>query len=432
MSPDALAIEALRARLDELVLDHEAELVALRHDLHAHPELSNREVRTAGVVAAHLRKLGMEVRDGIAGHGVIGVLRGGQPGDRVVALRADMDALPVRETTGLPFASTRVDADYPGGPFPVAHACGHDCHTATVLVAASVLASVLDHLAGTVLFVFQPAAEGPPIGEIGGARAMLDAGAFTDPVPTMVFGMHVAPYPAGHIAHRTGTQFAASCLVRIALRGEPTHGSMPWLGVDPYPAAATIIIGVGQIYRQVPAGNAISVSIGHVDDVGRFNIIGETVTLLGTIRCLVASDMADLQRRVTRLCENSARAYGCTAEVEFLLPVPPVRNEPAWIEAVLPTLRRVVGPERVVPATPTMVNDDVSYFVEQFGGVYLQYGVQDTHMIGDEVAALEGGRGFVPNHHPAFYAVDEALATSVRVHVNVAVDHLHGMLDVAP
>ena len=267
----AIPDPALYADLDRAVAEHVADLIAIRRDLHAHPELSNREARTASLVAAHLAAHGLdEVRVGIAGHGVVGVLRGGRPGDRVIALRADMDALPVRETTDLDFASTVVDHTYPGGPVPVAHACGHDCHTATVLIAASVLGGLRERLPGTVLFVFQPAEEGPPVDETGGARAMLDAGALAEPAPTMVFGMHVSPFPIGHVAYRAGNQFAASCLVRVVVRGVQAHGSQPWTGVDPMPAAAAIITGAAQLYRQVPAWNPVTVSFGHVHDVGRF------------------------------------------------------------------------------------------------------------------------------------------------------------------
>jgi metal-dependent amidase/aminoacylase/carboxypeptidase family protein len=259
---------------------------------------------------------------------------------------------------------------------------------------------------------------------------MLDAGALDDPRPTMVFGVHVSPFPSGYVAYRSGTQFAASCLVRIVVRGVPTHGSQPWTGVDPMPAAAAIISGTGQLYRQVPAWDPISITIGHVEDSGRFNIIGETVTLWGTIRCTVESQMSDLQVRLRRLSDYIAVGHGCEAEVDYLQPVPPVTNSQEWLDAALPTLRRVAGDAQVVPAPPTLVYDDVSVFVRAFGGLYLQYGVQDTMVEQDTLVAAEGGRGLVPNHHPAFYADDGALAGSVRLHVHVAVDHLVGLLDV--
>jgi len=422
--------EQLYAAIDRLAAEHQRALVAMRRDIHAHPELSNREQRTARVVADHLRALGLdEVRTGIAGHGVVGVLRGGLPGERVIALRADMDALPVEESADVEFASTVVDKDYPGGPFPVAHACGHDCHVATVATTASVLARLRADLPGTALFVFQPAEEGPPIDETGGARAMLDAGALADPAPTMVFGMHVGPFPKGFVACRVGNALAGSCLVRVRVEGVQVHGSTPWLGVDPMPAAADIIGGAGELYRRIPAFDPVTVTIGHVEDVGRFNIVPGHVILLGTIRCSVDADMAEIQRRLRTLAENVARAYGCSATVEYLQDVPPVRNTRAWMDAAMPTLERVVGREAIVHSPPALGYDDVSVFVNTFGGLYLTFGVQDIRL--DPVtllAPIPGGRGLVPNHNPAFYADEDALQTSVRIHANVAVDHLTGRL----
>ncbi|MEV5971390.1 amidohydrolase [Streptomyces sp. NPDC051921] len=421
---------AVRAELDRAAEKVAQQVISWRRHLHRHPELSNREEKTAALVADHLRSLGLdEVRTGIAGHGVVGVLRGGRPGPYTVALRADTDALPVKDLCGVDFASETVDADYPGGPFPVSHACGHDCHTAMLMGAASVLAGVRERLSGTVLFVFQPAEEGPPVTEEGGARAMVAAGAFADPVPTMVFGMHVTPYPQGYVGYHVGNQYAASSLVRIVVTGKQVHGSTPWQGVDPMPAAGAILTGIGQIYRQVSAYAPVTVTIGHVEDVGRFNIIGQTVTLWGTIRCAVESDMAEVQRRLTTLAEHSAAAYDATATVEHLQPVPPVHNAEEWVTAGLPTLRRVVGEERVVATGATLGYDDVSEFVNRFGGLYVTLGVQDATLddAGHPVP-VPGGRGLVTNHNPHFYADDDTLVTGVRLHAHMAYDHLTGAL----
>ncbi|MFF5970232.1 amidohydrolase [Streptomyces sp. NPDC012769] len=422
--------EGVRAELDRSAERTAGRVIGWRRHLHRHPELSNREERTAAWVAGHLRSLGLdEVRTGIAGHGVVGVLRGGLPGARTAALRADLDALPVPDLCGVDFASETVDADYPGGPFPVSHACGHDCHTAMLMGAASVLAGARERLPGTVLFVFQPAEEGPPVTEEGGARAMVEAGAFAGPVPTMVFGMHVTPYPKGYVGYRVGNQYAASTLVRIVITGKQVHGSTPWQGVDPMPAAGAILTGIGQIYRQVSAFDPVTVTIGHVEDVGRFNIIGQTVTLWGTVRCAVESDMAEVRRRLTTLAEHTAAAYGATAAVDYLQPVPPVHNTAAWVAAGLPTLRRVVGAERVVETGATLGYDDVSEFVNRFGGLYVMLGVQDATL--DEAGRpvpVEGGRGLVTNHNPHFYADDDTLVTGVRLHAHVAYDHLTGAL----
>ncbi|MEU1209602.1 amidohydrolase [Nocardia sp. NPDC005825] len=407
-----------------------AQVVRWRQHLHEHPELSNRETETAALITAHLKSLGLDdIRTDIAGHGVVGVLRGGLPGDRVVALRADIDALPVPDLCGVPFASHVVDQDYPGGPFPVSHACGHDCHTAMLMGAATVLSGVREQLPGTVLFVFQPAEEGPPVDEKGGARAMLDAGALDDPAPTMAFGFHVTPYPKGYIGYRVGNQFGASTLVKITVTGQQVHGSTPWMGIDPMPAAGAILTGVGQLYRQVSAFDPITVSIGHIEDVGRFNIIGQTVTLWGTIRCSVERDMADVQARLRTLATNSAAAYNCSAAVEFRQDVPAVHNAQAWMDAALPTFRRVAGDDRVVPTGPTLGYDDVSEFVNRYGGLYVTLGVQDAQL--DETGLpvpAPGGRGLYMNHNPHFYADDDTLVTGVRLHAQVAYDHLSGAL----
>ncbi|WP_338698594.1 amidohydrolase [Streptomyces sp. Q6] len=420
----------IHAELDRRAADVADQVVAWRRHLHRNPELSNREARTAELIADHLRSLGLdEVRTGIAGHGVVGVLHGGAPDEgRVVALRADIDALPVPDRCGADFASTVVDEDYPGGPFPVSHACGHDCHTAMLLGAATVLAGARDRLPGTVLFVFQPAEEGPPVDESGGARQMLAEGAL-DPVPTMAFGMHVTPYPKGCVGYRVGNQYGASCLVRITVHGKQVHGSTPWLGVDPMPAVGAVLTGIGQLYRQIDAFAPVTVSIGHVEDVGRFNIIGETVTLWGTIRCAVEADMTDARKRLATLAEHSARAYGCTATTDFLQDVPAVHNSEEWVTAGLPTFRRVVGDDKVVRSAATLGYDDVSEFVNRFGGLYVMFGVQDAELTADGAPVpTPGGRGLVPNHNPRFYADDATLVTGVRLHAQVAYDHLSGAL----
>ncbi|MTE15940.1 M20 metallopeptidase family protein [Nocardia aurantiaca] len=423
-------MSAIHDDLDTRAAAVAGQVVHWRRHLHQYPELSNREVDTAAFITEHLKSLRLdEVRTGIAGHGVVGVLRGGEPGDRVVALRADIDALPVPDLCGVPFASHVVDQRYPGGPFPVSHACGHDCHTAMLLGAATVLAGVREKLPGTVLFVFQPAEEGPPVGEKGGARAMLAEGALDDPAPTMAFGFHVTPYPKGYIGYRVGNQFGASCLAKITITGQQVHGSTPWMGIDPMPAAGAIMTGIGQLYRQVSAFDPVTVSIGHIEDVGRFNIIGQTVTLWGTIRCALEHDMGEVRQRLRTLATNTAAAYNCSATVDFLQDVPALHNEQKWIDAGLPTFRRVAGDDRVVPTGATLGYDDVSEFVNRYGGLYVTLGVQDAQLdaVGMPVP-VPGGRGLFMNHNPHFYADDDTLVTGVRLHAQVAYDHLTGTL----
>ncbi|MEV0648622.1 amidohydrolase [Phytomonospora sp. NPDC050363] len=424
--------DPIYARIDALAEALGEPMTAWRHDMHRHPELSNREARTARKITEHLRSLNLdEVRTGIAGHGVVGVLRGGLPGDRVMALRADFDALPVKETSGVDFASTVVDEDYPGGPFPVAHACGHDCHTAMLMGAASVLTQLKAELPGTVLFVFQPAEEGPPLGEPGGAAQMEAEGALADPEPTMVYGHHVGPLPVGVIGYKVGNQYAASCTVRIVIHGKQVHGSTPWEGIDPLPVAAEVITGCGQLYRQFPASDPFTVTIGHVEDVGRFNIIGAQATLLGTIRATVEKDMAGLQDAMRRMVAGYAQAHGAAAEVDFPVEIPAVHNEPAWVEAALPTLRRVVGEDRAIAMEPGLGYDDVSVFVNKYGGLYVGLGCQEVELTPEGIVPVEGGRGMVFNHNPAFYADDAVLPIGARLHATVAVDHLTGRIQPA-
>ncbi|AUH39540.1 M20 metallopeptidase family protein [Streptomyces sp. CMB-StM0423] len=426
-----MSSDPIHAEVDRRCAAIEPQVVRWRHHLHRNPELPNREAGTAGLIADHLASLDLDaVRTGVSGHGVVGVLRGGAPGDgRVVALRADIDALPVREESGESFAATVVDEDYPGGPFPVAHACGHDGHTAMLLGAATVLAGLRDRLPGTVLFVFQPAEEGAPAGEKSGAKEMLAQGACDDPVPTMAFGMHLGPLPDKHVGYRVGNQFAASCMVRIVLTGRQVHGSTPWEGVDPVPAAGAVQVGIGQMYRQVSAFDPITVTIGHIEDVGRFNIVPGEITLWGTIRCVAGAGMGDVRRRLTTLAEQTAAAYGCTASVEYLQDVPAVHNRGEWIDAVLPTVARVVGEDAVFETPPTLGYDDVSEFVNRFGGVYLMLGAQDGRLADDGgLEPVPGGRGLVSNHNPRFYVDDDALLSGVRLHCHVAYDHLTGAL----
>lgn len=419
-------LDAMHQLLDTRARETAAEMISWRHYLHQHPELSNREKQTAAFIAEHLESFGLdEVRTGITGHGVIGVLRGGQPGEGVVALRADMDALPVPDESGVDFASQVVDKEYPGGPYQVSHACGHDCHMAMLLGAMRILAEQKKNLPGTVVAVFQPAEEGAPAGEEGGARTMMQADVLADLHPTMAFGMHVQPAPKGVVTLLSGNQFAASCMVKIEITGKQVHASTPWAGIDPMPAVGAILTGIGQIYRQTDAFSPFTVSIGHIQDVGRFNVVGGKVTLFGTIRALSDNVMEQVQQRVSRLAKGSAEAMGCGCTVEYLQPVPAVCNCAEWVEALKPSLVGVVGVENVITPSPSLGYDDMSEFINAYGGLYVGLGVQDVKIVpGPALEPEAGGRGLVANHHPAFYADDDTLITGVRLHTHVAVDHL--------
>lgn len=274
------------------------------------------------------------------------------------------------------------------------------------------------------MFIFQPAEEGPPPDETGGAQAMVDAGAFTSLAPTMAFGMHVAPIPLGTVGIHVGNAYAASCLVKVRVEGKQVHASTPWYGIDPYPVAAQIISGSAQIYRQIPATNAVTASFGHLEDVGRFNIIGDHVTMWGTIRCLDDGDMATAQDHLRLLVANTAAAYRATATVEYLQDIPPVNNTADWVDKIRPVIERVIGADRVFDSPAALGYDDMSVFVRDFGGAYFNYGVQDTQVVGNSVAPTEGGRGMAMNHNPAFYADDDSLLDYLRIFVHVAYEHL--------
>src|SRR5688500_3677230 len=309
----------LSAEVDRRAAAVNEKVVAWRRDVHQHPELGNREVRTAKLVADHLRSLGMEVRTGVAHTGVVGVLKGGKSGP-VVALRADMDALPVTEQSNLPFAS-KVRSTYNGQEVGVMHACGHDTHVAMLMGVAEVLAGMRDELPGTVKFIFQPAEEGLPDNEVAGAQLMLKEGAFANPRPDVAFGMHViAGVPAGTIRYRPGGQWASADQIRITVRGKQTHGAKPWEGVDPIVAASQIVLALQTIVsRQLDITKAPAiVSIGMIQGGVRNNIIPDSVMLIGTVRALDAGMREEIHRRVRSTVEHIAAASGASATLRIL------------------------------------------------------------------------------------------------------------------
>jgi amidohydrolase len=414
------------AKIENLAAAVEQKVVAWRHQIHENPELSNREEETAKLVADHLNRLSFdEVKTGVAHHGVIGVLNGGNDG-RVMGLRADMDALPIKELQDLPYRSTKVDHDYPGGPFPVSHMCGHDAHTAMLMGAAEVLANLRNELPGTVKFLFQPAEEGPPITEEGGARLMVKQGALEDPKPDMMFVLHTGPLPNGYLSYTARHALASSDYLSIKIKGAGVHGSTPWQGKDPMPVAAEIISALAQVYRQVPATDAITISIGKVVDQGRFNTIGSDLELIGTMRIIEDEIIDDVHRRIERIANHIAQAHGLSATTEFTQHVPALRNDPQWLDRILPTVRRVMGDDKVIPAPPTLAYDDASEFVNPIGGAYLSLGGQDVEPIDGTLRAKKGGRGFWFNHSPNFYWNDSNLRNGVRLHSHVTYDFLTG------
>jgi amidohydrolase len=410
---------AQRSRLDTEV-DRRAALVqskvvAWRRDIHEHPELSNRETRTAELVAQHLRALGIEVRTGVAHTGVVGVLRGGKPGP-VVALRADMDALPVTEEVDVPFAS-KVRSTYNGQDVGVMHACGHDAHTAMLMGVAEVLAGMRSELPGTVKFIFQPAEEGAPAGETGGAALMVEEGALENPKPAAIFGLHVFPYPVGEIRYRAGGIMAAGDVLRIVVHGRQTHGALPWAGIDPIVVASQIVLGLQTITsRQVNLTTAPAVvTIGAINAGVRYNIIPDSVVMLGTIRTFDNAMRADIHARVRRTAESIAQSAGATAQVTIDTTSAVTYNDPALMDQILPTLRQVAGPSHIAAATPTTTAEDFSRYQQNIPGVFFFLGITPP---GTDPATA------APNHSPRFYLDEAALPVGVRALAHLAVDYL--------
>ena len=387
------------------------DVVAWRRDFHEHPELGNREFRTAGIIAAHLRELGMEVQTEVAHTGVIGILRGGN--GPVVALRADMDALPVTELVDLPFASKAV-GEYQGREVGVMHACGHDNHVAILMGVAEVLAGLGDDLPGTVKFIFQPAEEGTPDQSVGGAELMMQEGAFDAPTPDAVFGLHVFPYPVGAIATRPGGLMASSDFFRITVRGKQTHGAVPWAGVDPIVTASQIVMGLQTITsRQLDATLTPSiVTVGKIEGGVRNNIIPESVEMVGTIRTFDAETRLDIHGRVRRTATQIAEAAGATAEVEIDLGYGVTRNDPDLYRQMAPTLEAVAG-DNFVEAQQTTTAEDFSYFANAAPGLFLFLGV-----------APEDPSQVYPNHSPRFYADERALPVGVRALTALTLDYM--------
>ncbi|WP_221029800.1 amidohydrolase [Actomonas aquatica] len=406
-------------RIDSLATEVAPAVIAWRHHLHAHPELSNQEEQTAAYVATHLRELGLEVQTGVAGHGVVAVLRGGKPGP-VVALRADMDALPVTEDTGLPYAST-VTADYGDKTVGVMHACGHDAHVAILMGAAEVLTAVRADLAGSVKFIFQPAEEGAWPAPAWGAKQMIQEGVLEDPKVDAIFGLHVwSSMPSGVIGFRPGAVMASSDFLRITVRGRQTHAAAPWAGVDPITVAAQITLGLQTIAsRQVNILHTPSVvSIGTIHGGDRNNIIPDEVEMTGTIRTYDPAVRAEYHARVTRTAERIAEAAGATAEVYIGADTgyAATINDTGLAEEMTDVIARVAGgAERVKRDVRSTGSEDFSFFQQAVPGVFFFLGVTAE---GQDPATA------APNHSPRFLVDDAALETGVRAMAQLAAEYL--------
>jgi len=418
-SPPALAQAGAPAALDREI-DARTEkalpgVVAMRRDFHQNPELGNRELRTSKIVAERLRALGIEVTTGVAKTGVVGLLKGGRPGP-VVALRSDMDALPVTEEVDLPFKST-VRTEWNGRETGVMHACGHDNHMAILLGAAEVLAGMRASLPGTVKFIFQPAEEGPPPGEEGGADVMVREGVLENPKVDAIFGLHVFPNEVGTLAWRARGFMAASDTLAIRVRGSQTHGALPWRGVDPIVVSSQIVLALQTIISRqsdLTVAPAI-VTIGAFNGGNRSNIIPDEVRLEGTIRSFDPEMRKQIHERVRRTAAKIAESAGATAEVTITESTAITYNDPALTERIAPTLKRVAGAKARPDSLPTTTAEDFSYYQEKVPGVFFFLGVRPDSVPADQAA---------PNHSPRFFADEAALGTGVRAMASVAVDYL--------
>lgn len=417
--PKTTTLDALHQRLDRDADAVLPKVVALRRILHQHPELGNREVQTSKLLADRLRALGYEVRTGVAKTGVVGVLRGGKPGP-VVALRSDIDGLPVTEDTGLPFASTE-RAQFNGREVGVMHACGHDFHMAMLMGAAEVLAGMKADLPGTVKIIFQPAEEGAPAGEEGGADVMVKEGVLENPKVDAIFGLHVGitPLEAGSISFRPKGIMAASDTFSITVRGRSTHGAMPWAGIDPIVVSAQIVLGLQTIIsRQIDLTTAPAVlTVGTIEGGNRFNIVPDEVRLTGTIRTFDADMQKRIHDGVTRTAEHIAAAAGAKADVKIEIGNPVTWNDPALTDRMTPSLRRVAVGTFNPNAQVTTTAEDFSAYQKQVPGLFFFLGVAPKGSAPASWAA---------NHSAKFNPDESALITGVRALASLAVDYLVG------
>jgi amidohydrolase len=397
----------------------DAQVVEWRRDLHQNPELGNREFRTSQKVAEHLKSLGLEVKTGIAHTGVVGILRGGKPGP-TIALRADMDALPVTEQVDVPFKST-VTTEYRGEKVGVMHACGHDAHTAILMGTAQALASLRRDLTGTILFVFQPAEEGAPEGERGGAPLMLEEGIFDLVQPEAAFGLHVfSTLNAGVIGYRTGPFMAASDRFRIVVKGRQTHGARPWGGVDPIVVSAQIVLGLQTIVgRQIDISQYPAVvSVGAIKGGIRNNIIPDEVEMIGTFRTFDPEVRRQIIERMTRTAQDIAHSAGATATVEVADDNNPVVvNDPKLTSRMLPSLARVGRGGQVKEIPYVTGAEDFAYFGQKVPALFFFVGSTP-----DGVDAAQAPS----NHSPQFYLDEGSLPVGLRAMMGVAVDYLQG------
>ena len=413
----------LKDALDEELVTLMPKVIEWRHDIHENPELGNREFRTSNKVKVHLESLGIEVESGIAYTGVVGLIRGGKPGP-TVALRADMDALPVEEKTGLPFAS-KVRTTYLGNDVGVMHACGHDAHVAILMGVAEFLAKNRDQLQGNVMLIFQPAEEGPPEDEGGGAKMMLQEGIFERYNPEVIFGLHVTNIPNGVLSVKSGPAMAAASAYRITIKGVQTHGSTPWSGIDPIMATAQLIESLNTVVsRRINIiNNPAVVSVGMVKAGTRNNIIPEDSTITGTIRTFDPVLRNEIYDEIEQLANGVAVGTGTDIQVEFDVGgfYPVTVNNPQLLERMSPSLKAASPGKYYESQTPVTGAEDFSYFSQEIPGLYFWLGINKP---GEGLSANFGERTDVPgNHSPYFIVDDSALDEGVRALTYLVLDY---------
>ncbi|MGY5847508.1 amidohydrolase [Salegentibacter sp. HM20] len=393
----------------------EEQVISWRRDFHQNPELSNREFKTAEKIAAHLEKLGIETQTGIAKTGVVGILKGDNPG-KTVALRADMDALPVTERNDLPFKS-EVVTEFLGTKTGVMHACGHDTHVAILMGVAEVLSQHKDKINGTVKFIFQPAEEGPPPGEEGGAGLMIKEGVLKNPDVDAIFGLHInSETPVGTIRYKPEGTMAAVERFVINVKGKQTHGSAPWSGVDPILISAKIIDGLQTIISRNAklVDGAAVITVGKITSGVRFNIIPESAEMIGTVRTLDPDMKEMILNRMREMVPAIAEAYGGEATIEIQNNTAITYNDPELTSQMLPTLQKVAGKDKVELGKATTGGEDFSFFQEEVPGFYFFLG-------GQPLDATEPA----PHHTPDFYIDESGLLLGVKTMSQIALDYLN-------
>lgn len=412
VAPAAVQAQAADARVATAVDRLAPRITEIRHDLHQNPELSNRETRTAGVVAAHLRSLGLEVRTGIAHTGVVGILRGGRPGP-TIAVRADMDALPVTEETNYPWKST-VRTEYLGNQVGVMHACGHDVHTAVQMGVASVLAGMRAEVPGTVVFVFQPAEEGAPPGEQGGAKLMLDEGVFNGVRPEAVFGLHTfAQMEVGKVGYTPGPAMAAADRFIIRIKGRQSHGASPHLAIDPIVMASQAVLSLQTIRsRNLSPFTPSVVTVGLIRGGERNNIIPEQVEMHGTVRTFDPAVQDEVERRMREILDGVTRAGGGSYELQYDRITPVTVNNPDLARRLHPTLARLMGGSNVVDVPPTTGAEDFAFFATVAPTFFYRLGTTPP------------GQKSGDHHTPTFIADDAAIPIGMRTMTGLVLDYL--------